>query len=386
MACKGHGNDLNTRKDKQEMKKNKKLLIGIGVVILLGIATIGIFIQDVFREDRFGKPVKNITIGLLLAQTGFGSDFGQSEKTIIPLLKEIYGENVRFVLEDSKSDAAKGVLAARKMLDIDNVDMIYCDLTSVASAISPLMKKSRKVLMAAVYLDSLIKDNPFAIRNIPNAEDESRLLLKFFGMRHKSGKILLIGSDDEFGRGAVSATKSLLAEFGLVFAGMDFIPEDLSLVSSLAEKIIQSSSDGVYVGSLSPSMGILVKELRGRGYTGDIITTDAFAYDYIFNLAGEAAKSVVYVDFPRTDAFQEVIQKVEGGNVTPAAILMYDGIRMYLDKIVAEYSINSDVKINELTCQINGIFGDTRLIHQEMKYPLVIVNAENNEILYKGQK
>ena len=38
----------------------------------------------------------------------------------------------------------------------------------------------------------------------------------------------------------------------------------------------------------------------------NILSTDAFAYDYISNLAGETAKSVVYVDFPKTDSFQEI--------------------------------------------------------------------------------
>ena len=368
------------------MKKNKKVLIGIGIVALLGIAIIGFCFKSGLWNYSSDNYTKNIKIGLLLAQTGFGSDFGQSEKAIIPLLKETYGEDVKFVLEDSKSDAAKGVIAARKLIDIDGVDMIYCDLTSVANAISPLLKKSRKVLMAAVYLERLTKDNPFAIRNMPNAEDESRLLLGFFSKRNKGGKLLLIGSDDEFGRGAVSATKSLLDEFELKFGGQEFIHEDLSLVASLAEKIIQSSADGVYVGSLSSSMGILVKELRIRGYTGDILTTDAFAYDYIYNLAGDAAKSVVYVDFPRTEAFQKIIQQVGEGNLTPAAILMYDGIRMYLDKIVAEVGIRNDVSINELICQIDGVFGDTCLIHQEMKYPLIIVDADDIALSYKRMK
>lgn len=357
------------------MDRRKKIInLSITAIIVLAII-LGFYLCLVLRKDN-SLSNKKIKIGLLIAQTGFGSDFGQSEKAVIPLLQEMYGDKVQFILEDSKSDAAKGVVAARKLLDVDNVDMIYCDLTSVANAISPILKNSRKILMAAVYLENLTNDNQFAIRNIPNAKDESKLLFRFFSEKHRGGKILLVGSNDEFGRGAVSASKSLLNEFGLVLAGIDTIPEDLSLIASFAEKIVKSAPDGVYIGSMAASMGIFIKELRARGYKGIILTTDAFSYDYILNAAGKSAQSVVYVDFPQTDEFHLITKKLKGKNVTPASILMYDGIRMYLDRIHLETYSRSDMNIKDLVCQITGVYGNTKLVKQEMKYPLVLVNAD----------
>lgn len=351
------------------MKKNK-LLIAIGVVVLLTVVIVCVHEYD---KEEVGE--KKIKIGLLLAQTGFGSVFGQNERQIVPLLDQMYNGKVQFVLEDSKSDAATGVVAARKLLDVDKVDMVYCDLTSVANAISPMLKSSQKVLMAAVCLERLTTDNPFAIRNIPSVKDESELLFRYFREKRHGGSIMLVGSDDEFGRGAVSESKALLGKFGLSLAGIDTIPEDKSLVASLAEKMVKNPPECIYIGSLSSSMGLLIKELRVRGYKGYVLTTDAFGYDYIQSIAGDAAQSVVYVDFPRTETFRKINEKI--AELTPAAILMYDGIRMYLDYI----SKHDDVqKIADMEYQINGVFGNTYLIRQEIKYPLTLVNVQSNGV------
>lgn len=351
------------------MKKTTYVVIG-----LLSVFAIVIGIYSQFKKDVLGRP--SVKIGLLLAQTGFGADFGQSERLVVPLLKKKYGERVQFILEDNKSDAAKGAAAAKKLIDIDNVDLIYCDLTSVANAISPLLRTSRRVLMAAVTLERLTDENPFAIRNIPNIRDEGEMLLSHFDSKYPNGRIVLIGSNDEFGRGAVSECTQLSHQYDLTLVGTDFLPDDTALISSLADRVLKLTPDGVYIGSLDARMGLLIKELRTKGFAGLILTTDAFAYDYIMNATGEASKTVVYVDFPLTEAFLQLNEEITDGQITPAAVLLYDGVCMYMDCIREATIGDQQLEIAEVSCEFQGTFGLTRLVAQEIKYPLILKNAD----------
>ena len=146
------------------------------LIILIAVA-IGII---AFCSRTKTTPTKNhLKVGAAIALTGFGSDFGQSENNAIKLLKEKYGPagEVEFYIEDTRSDVRSGVTAIKKLIDINKCDIVYCELSSIVNAASSIIRKAEVTLIAPVYLD--LEDNPFAVRNLPSADQENTALIDF---------------------------------------------------------------------------------------------------------------------------------------------------------------------------------------------------------------
>ena len=92
--------------------------------------------------------------------------------------------------------------------------------------------------------------------------------------------------------------------------------------------------DAMYAASLMPSLGLFIRQMRVAGFDGVILTTDAFAYPYIQAAAGQYAKGTVYIDFPATDAAKAFAEKYKSSfskDMTPAAVLCYDGLSIIID-------------------------------------------------------
>jgi len=356
---------------------NKKTLSWIVVLVLLTAVVVGILLNS-----RTGsKPATGIRVGAAIALTGYGAPFGESERNAIQILKQKF-PSVDFFIEDNKSDAKEGLLAAKKLVDVHNVDVIYCDLTTVANAIVSISKEQRKVLVAAVYLADLPQRSPYAVRNLPRGIDESRLLLGYLKDSHPTAtKAAAVGSNDEFGRSSLDDFKKAALETNVNIIFEDMIPDAEQQIASFAQKIAASGPEAVYAASLLPNLGLLVKELRVAGFKGEILTTDAFAYPYIQTAAGQYAKDTVYVDFPTTEAanqFASSYKQLFSHDLPPSAVLCHDGLSIIIDACNASPDSTPtqvvEQKLNGM--KYSGVYGELIVTNREIIYPLVVKVAK----------
>ncbi len=310
-----------------------------------------------------------IKVGAAIALTGFGSDFGQSEKNAIELLKEKYGDDgrVEFYIEDTKSDVKSGITAINKLINVDKCDIIYCELSSIVNASSKTISKAKVTLIAPVYLENL-NENPYAIRNLPSADQENKELINFMNSNNiVHNKIALLYSNDVFGQTCYNSFKKLLptnTNSAICYSGA--INEDALRETAL--KVINAKPDVIYLGSMSESLGLLVKFLKQNGFDKEIITTDAFSYDYINSLAGEYAKGVRYVEFQEStnyDTFKKDYKKKFGIKCVPSAMLCYDGI----SAVVSAFKDGKDVNGSEY----EGLTGTLSIKNKEIIYPIQVL-------------
>lgn len=307
-----------------------------------------------------------IRIGAAIALTGYGSDFGQSEKNAIALLKEKYGDGkVEFYIEDTQSDVKSGVNAIKKLIDINKCDIIYCELSSIVDATSSIVNKAEATLIAPVYLENL-GDNPFAIRNMPSADQENSALIDFMGRNEiVHNKVAVLFSNDVFGQTCCNSFKRLLPD-SCTICHMSAINE--SSLRETAIKAISTEPDVIYLGSMSETLGLLIKFLRQNGYEKEIITTDAFSYNYINSLAGEYANGVRYVDFMDSEnyeIFRNDYNERFGIKCVPTAMLCYDGI----SAIISAKKENKELE----GCSYDGLTGTIVIKNKEIIYPIQVV-------------
>lgn len=323
-----------------------------------------------------GDESNKLRIGAVVDLTGYAAAFGQSTANSIELLKEKYPD-VEFFVEDSKADPKVGVNAANKLLNVNKVDLIYCDLSTVSSAINPILENKGKILMATVYLKSLLMNNQFAIRNLPSAEDDCELLLDYLQSNNNQiGKVAILKSNDEFGNSAAKIMREILSNeySGSEVVFEDIIP-DVNLIRSTVTKLLATEPQVVFIGSLQPSVGNVVKELRQNGYTGEIITNNTFSYAYINQIAGDAGKGVIYQAFPKTDkfiSFNKKYKELFGTEALPLAIQCYDGLSYLIDSYKKSGVKDAGEIINELhKSKYPGIYGEIFMVEREIKYPTI---------------
>ncbi len=142
----------------------KKIIISLVVLVVVSLI---IF---------FGSSDKKmISIGAAIPETGFGAFWGEGVKMGINLaridLENEYGKNnVSIIVEDSQSNVSVAATVAKKMLDIDKVDVLYTEFSGMASSIAPIAKSADKVLVYSAFNQKIAEDNPNTVKTFVGYE------------------------------------------------------------------------------------------------------------------------------------------------------------------------------------------------------------------------
>lgn len=314
------------------------------------------------------KNKKVLKVGAAIALTGFGADFGESERNAISLLKDKFGkDSVVFYIENTSSNVRQGIDAVKKLVNVHDVDVIYCELSSIVNATNDFIKNSQKILIAPVYLDDLLK-NPYALRNLPSADQENEELVRFLafnGIDYEN--IAILYSNDVFGQTCKFSFEGKVKDKKICYSS----PIDDNNLNAVAIKVMTSKPDLIYIGSMSETLGLLIKYLKQNGYQGEILTTDAFSYDYINSLAGEYAKDVIYIDFKESEKytqFRETYQNSFGKKCVPSAMLCYDGLSIVVNTVMKGKDLEG--------AAYEGLIDTLYIKKQEIIYPIKAVRWE----------
>lgn len=170
-----------------EMASNKNGIARCLVAILLcsGVAA--------EWKSSHAEESKLIKLGYISDLSGTGAFFGVQSTRGARLAQWDLARDQRpieIIFEDSGGKPPNAVSAAMKLLSVDKVDAVICDLTPVCSAISPQVRAAGKVLIYHSPVVSIRKANPLAFRNFIDYRAACKKLAKFWVDR----KISKVGS------------------------------------------------------------------------------------------------------------------------------------------------------------------------------------------------
>lgn len=125
-----------------------------------------------------------VKIGAILPLTGPTAYLGEGQQFGINLALSDLKTNkrkVEFIFEDSKGKPDIAVSAAKKLLNLDNVNIQVVSTTGVALATLPVYKQSGKDILVFVSstLPEITKNYPFAYRVYPTADEETDVLASY---------------------------------------------------------------------------------------------------------------------------------------------------------------------------------------------------------------
>lgn len=351
------------------MKRRLLLLVVVGIVA----------IACIIAGKRF--PIRasheNLKIGFVISLTGSDGKEGSPIANVIEILKDEYPD-VSFYVEDSKSQPATGVNAARKVIDVDHVDLVYCDLSNITAAIQPITEAKSMLFMATVLKDDFIESGKYTIRNFVTMEDQSRALLSSLTDLQGDVDVAILVSNDEVGH---SSVKGFIAAAQNSRFHVQSIDEwDENNIRNTAIKVASKNTPVIFVSSFSAALGTVIKELRTAGYTGRILTQTAFTFPYIREMAGEAGKGVIHAEFPKTGQYDKLVSLYHDRyhSIPPlTAFLCYDGISMFITAWRASDSKRPESILEELEkVHHEGAYGELTVVNREIKYPLTWAVSE----------
>jgi branched-chain amino acid transport system substrate-binding protein len=141
----------------------RKLTLAISIFVLI------VLVGGLFYLGMDGNSVKEnkIKIGVVAPLSGKSSDWGQRTQRGINLaLSEFKNSKLEVIYEDSASETEKAVTAANKLIEVDQVDVLFCQLSGDCSAIAPIAQRKGIVLIGFTSTPGFTKtgDYIFSIR------------------------------------------------------------------------------------------------------------------------------------------------------------------------------------------------------------------------------
>jgi branched-chain amino acid transport system substrate-binding protein len=124
-----------------------------------------------------------IRVGAILPLTGRLSVMGHVEQNAMSLALEkanAGGKKLEILFEDSKGTPADAVSAARKLLDVNQVDILLTSTTGASLAVAPIAAERKKNLIAFCMDPDVATQSDYVIRYYEGVEEESSAITKYF--------------------------------------------------------------------------------------------------------------------------------------------------------------------------------------------------------------
>ena len=169
------------------MKKQNKIYLGIGIVVIILIATIVMFSAPKGEGE-------NYKIGLIAPLSGFGAIFGESYLKGAELALEEVGSvnnrEVKLISEDSKFEGKASVDAANFLINVENIDILDALFHLPAQSVNPIAKDKKIPFIYEAYTRSMIEDNPYAFKAHFDAVSGCEELMQYAKQNRKYEKII----------------------------------------------------------------------------------------------------------------------------------------------------------------------------------------------------
>ncbi len=247
---------------------NKKLIWGLLVVAAVVVVWTGL------HKGTADQPAGPIKVGVILPLTGSVAVSGEKLLQGVELAKkELDPAKFTFIVEDDHSKTTDGVNAAKKLLEVDNVDVLMgLYIPDVVIAVAPLAQEKGVTIFSASYCSDAFKDLTNVFCGYPTASDQLRTVLPEI-KKQNIKKVALVNTNDDFGINSRDGMVTLAEEGGYSIVMNELVPFESRDLKTQAAKVIASKADAVFMASGDTAQAFtLMKLLSQQGFKGMRIT------------------------------------------------------------------------------------------------------------------
>lgn len=283
-----------------------------------------------------------ITIGAILPLTGSGAEFGKDELIGAQIARDRINAGsgdvkVELIVEDSRTDASAGVAAYRKLMaSRPRPVALITVMSSVSSAIAPLVERDRIPLFCVAAAPSLTAGRHFVFRALPTSDYQARNLLDRSSVHTSFDSVAILYVTDDFGTAMRHSFRAAATTHNVTVLHSEGVSSDSTDFRPSLLRVINSKPDAVYIAAFGSVLGSAVRQLRELGYGGFLLTTLEIGYPKVLEVAGQAAEGALFVDTKfdpdsaeaETKNFVDAFRQRTGRAPSLDAVLAYDEIQL----------------------------------------------------------
>jgi branched-chain amino acid transport system substrate-binding protein len=220
----------------------------LGYIIGLSLAFAAATAASVASASpQYGPGVSDteIVIGNIVPYSGplaLVSTIGKTQAGFFRMLNDkggVNGRKIRFVSYDDAYSPPKSVEQARRLVEDDDVSMIFASAgTPTNAAIMPYMNRKHVPQLFLSSGNSKFNDpvrSPWTMAWFPQSEMEGRLYAKYILQTHPSARIAVLYQKDDFGKDMLKGLKDGLGQkAGMIVAEAGYDPTDPTVDSQIA--------------------------------------------------------------------------------------------------------------------------------------------------------
>lgn len=269
------------------------------------------------KENK--KPIK---IGVLASMTGPLEAYGKQSVQGFELgldyatdgTREINGQKIEFVVEDTETKPEVAIQKATKLLEEDEVDFLVGSSSSGDTlAVLPLAEEYEKIMVVEpAVADSITGSefNKYIFRTARNSSQDA--VAGAAAIADKGVKIATFAPDSSFGQDGIAAFKEAALELGAEIVHEEYADPAATDFTSNIQKIIEAKPDYLFVvwaGANSPWNQISDMKVQEKGIKISTGAPDIAALSTMNALVGMEGFTVYYHDLPQNDINKWLVEE-----------------------------------------------------------------------------
>ncbi|MGZ9585368.1 substrate-binding domain-containing protein [Paenibacillus marinisediminis] len=275
--------------------------------------------QPVKQETKDKEPApqvvgKTIKIGVLASLTGALESYGKQTSRGFELgidyatngTREVNGNKIEFVFEDTETKPDVAVKKATKLLETDKVDFLVGSSSSGDTlAVLPLAEEYKKVMIVEpAVADSITGDqwNKYVFRTGRNSSQDA--VAGAAAIAKQGVKIATFAPDSAFGRDGITAFKEAALKLGAEIVEEQYADATATDFTANIQKIVNAKPDYLFVvwaGANSPWKQLQDMKVQDQGIKISTGAPDIPALKTMEALIGMEGFSVYYHTLPDND-------------------------------------------------------------------------------------
>ena len=244
---------------------------------------------------------ETIKIGALVSATGSASFLGEPQKNTLIQLQElanaqggIAGKQVELIVYDDESDVNKCVMAARKLLDQDQVAVVIGpSISGNTLAITRFFSSAQVPLVSCAAAEKIVLPVDPWIFNTPQLDRHAVLKILQDAKAKGYAKLAILTVSDGYGQAGRAVLKELIPAQGFdLVADEVFGPKDTDMTPQLT-KIRNTAPEAIICWGTNPGPAVVARNRMQLGLTIPLYMSHGVASDKFIELAGEAAEGLI---------------------------------------------------------------------------------------------
>jgi branched-chain amino acid transport system substrate-binding protein len=244
-----------------------------------------------------------IRIGSIFSYTGPAAFLGDRMKRSVELFVEetnkrggLNGRRIESIIYDAASESTKAVLAAKRLIEQDQVEVIVGDgnRSDIGLALIPTVQRAEVPLMSvsgATGLVEPVRDRAWVFKSTVNDTEVVARLLDFFKKRNIKD-VAMLNDTGAFGVSARDQLRAQAPAAGINVVYEEFGPADTDLTTQLT-RIRGTSAQAIICWTVTPAGVVFLKNAQQLGLKQMLVHGFGFVADRYMQLAGDAAEGLV---------------------------------------------------------------------------------------------